>query len=251
MNREPIDHLFIITGTTRGLGKALCEAAGNQPRTFVVSLSRAASSREGNIQTISIDLTDTDAIGPLFSQIRIDPEQTGPRLQTVLINNAGVLDPIGPIGDCDDGELAAAIRVNLIAPMVLTRHFFRFARRLPGCKWIVNITSGAARTPYPGWAAYGASKAGLDMATAVTALDVARVDPNFAAIAVAPGTIDTAMQTTIRQCDQDRFPMVDKFIRLKAEGGLDPPREVADRLIRSLLEDRFKNGGRYDLRDNP
>jgi benzil reductase ((S)-benzoin forming) len=248
VNAPAIGFLFIITGTTRGLGQALYQEACSQADSFVVTLSRAASSFDGNHQNIRIDLSDTAAIGPAVSRIRIDPRQTRGDLITILINNAGILDPIGPIGDCDDYELKEAIQVNLIAPMVLARHFFRFGRRLPGRKWLVNITSGAARVPYSGWAAYGASKAGLDMATAVMALDFSRTDPSFAAVAVAPGTVDTAMQAKIRQSTPDQFAMVDKFLHLKASGGLEKPDRTATRLIRYLLQGRFENGGRYDLR---
>lgn len=248
MNATPIAHLYIITGTTRGLGKALYEAACSQPHSFVVGLSRSAPSRGGNHQNIQLDLTDTAAIGPAVAAIRIDPADLAPTLRTTLINNAGIVDPIGPIGDCDDLQLAGNIQVNLVAPMVLAKHFFRFGRTLPGRKWILNITSGAARSPYSGWAAYGAAKAGLDMATAAMALDFSHTDPAFSVCAVAPGTVDTAMQTRIRQCTREDFAMVDKFLRLKENGGLASPQATADLLMRFHLEERFDNGGRYDLR---
>ncbi|BBO71984.1 benzil reductase ((S)-benzoin forming) [Desulfosarcina alkanivorans] len=248
MAQDPLEHLFFITGTTRGLGKALASSALHLPNSFVVSLSRAAPFLWNNHQNICIDLNDAGGIGPAFKGIHLAGQRTGRLRHTVLINNAGVLEPIAPIGDCDDALLARNIQVNLIAPLILSRHFFHFSRSLPGRKWIVNITSGASRSPYYGWSAYGAGKAGLDMATRAMALEFSSIDPAFAACAVAPGTVDTAMQEKIRACSSGQFEQVDKFLRLKARGGLASPGRVAATLVRLLVDGRFTNGGRYDLR---
>jgi NADP-dependent 3-hydroxy acid dehydrogenase YdfG len=179
MDPAPITHLFLVTGTTRGLGKALVASASDHPNSFVVSLARSAPFLESKRQNIRIDLNDADAIGPAFASIRLDPQRISRLIHTVLINNAGVLDPIAPIGDCDDTLLARNIQVNLTAPLILSRHFFHFRKSLPGRKWIVNITSGASRSPYYGWSAYGAAKAGLDMATRAMAMEFTRIDPAF------------------------------------------------------------------------
>ncbi|WP_372681314.1 SDR family NAD(P)-dependent oxidoreductase [Desulfosarcina sp.] len=248
MDQPPVDHLFLITGTTRGIGKALAASASTLPNSIVVSLSRAAPFLGNNRQTIRIDLNDTDRIGAAFKHIQVDRQKTGRLTHTVLINNAGVLDPIAPIGDCDDTLLAQNIRVNLTAPLILTRHFFHFSRPFPGRKWIVNITSGASRAPYYGWSAYGAAKAGLDMATRAMAMEFSRIDPTFAVCAVAPGTVDTAMQEKIRNCSTKQFPQVDKFLKLKNSGALHSPERAATALIRLLMDGKFKNGARYDLR---
>jgi benzil reductase ((S)-benzoin forming) len=249
MNQPPIEHLFLITGTTRGIGKALAASALRRPNSFVVSLSRAASSLSDNHQNVRIDLNHTGDIGPAFDAIHFDSSQLGSLKNTVLINNAGVLDPISPVIDCDDRLLAQNIQVNLTAPLILVRHFFHFSKVFPGRKWIVNISSGASRTPYYGWAAYGAAKAGLDMATRALALEFSRIDPAYVVCAVAPGTVDTAMQEKIRDCTSQQFEQVDKFLKLKESGALYPPERTASALIRLLMEGRFENGGRYDLRE--
>ncbi|WP_319404984.1 SDR family NAD(P)-dependent oxidoreductase [uncultured Desulfosarcina sp.] len=249
MDVPPLEHLFLITGTTRGIGRALVASALRQPNSFVVSLSRAAPFIRENHQNIRIDLNDTDRIAGSFNSIPIQLKQASRLTRTVLINNAGVLDPIAPIGDCDDTLLARNIQVNLTAPLILTRHFFHFSKPFPGHKWIVNITSGASRTPYYGWSAYGAAKAGLDMATRAMALEFSRIDPAFGICAVAPGTVDTAMQEKIRGCTPDQFAKVRKFLDLKSSGVLDSPAHAASKLIRLLMRDRFENGGRYDLRE--
>lgn len=223
-------------------------AALQQSGSFVVSLSRADAFLWYNRQNICIDLNDTDSIGPALAAIHIDDRHLSGLTRTVLINNAGVLDPIAPIGDCDDGLLTQNIRVNLIAPLILTRHFFHFSKSFQGSKWIINITSGASKAPYYGWSAYGAAKAGLDMATDAMALEFSQIDPSFHVCAVAPGTVDTAMQAKIRNCTPHQFAQVDKFLNLKSSGSLYPPARAASDLIRLLMQDRFENGGRYDMR---
>lgn len=249
MDPPPIEHLFCITGTTRGIGKALIAAALELPDSFVVSLSRAEAFLWDRHQNIHMDLNDTDRISSVFAAIHFDFRQLGRLKNTVLINNAGVLDPIAPINDCDDGLLAQNIRVNLIAPMVLTRHFFHYSRSFQGRKWVINITSGASKVPYSGWSAYGAAKSGLEMATRAMALEFTQIDPTFHVCAVAPGTVDTAMQAKIRSCTAKQFPQVDKFHQLKSSGALHPPARTASALIRLWMEGRFENGGRYDLRE--
>jgi benzil reductase ((S)-benzoin forming) len=86
------------------------------------------------------------------------------------------------------------------------------------------------------------------MATAAMALEFSTIDPRFHVCAVAPGTVDTDMQARIRGCSSDQFAQVDKFLQLKTSGSLTPPERAASALIHLLLEGRFKNGGRYDLR---
>ena len=249
MNQSPITNLFLITGTTRGLGRALVEEALKQPGNFVISLSRAVSSIQDNHQTIRIDLNHTHEIGPAFGHINIERHLTAALAHTVLINNAGVLDPIAPIVDCDDMLLARNIQTNLTAPMILSRHFFHFSRTLPGRKWIINLTSGASQSPYYGWSAYCAGKAGIDMVTRIMAMEFSKIDPSFAACAIAPGTLNTRMQEKIRHCSRHQFEQVDKFVRLRETGLLTPPDHAASQIIRLLMEGRLENGGRYDLRE--
>ena len=249
MDSPSVEHLFIITGTTRGIGRALADQALALGDSFVVGFSRVDVFLEGNYQNIHVDLNAIETIGAAFDAIGLDSEIAGGLKKTVLINNAGVLDPIAPIIDCDTEALAGNIRVNLTAPMVLAHHFYRFSKAFPGKKWIVNITSGASKSPYFGWSAYGAAKAGLDMATRSMALEFSRIDPAFHVCAVAPGTVDTDMQAQIRKCTPEQFERVDKFMDLKANSALSTPRQTAVDLVRLIVEGRLENGGRYDLRE--
>jgi benzil reductase ((S)-benzoin forming) len=189
----------------------------------VVSLSRQPLSSRNNRQNIRIDLNDTGASARHFKRIRSRRRRTGRLSPYVLINNAGVLEPIAPIGDCDDALLARNIQVNLTAPLIPHGIFSIQPPVSRPYKWIVNITSGASRSPYYGWSAYGAAKAGLDMATRAMAVEFSRIDPAFRACAVAPGTVDTGHAGEDSCCTAEQFEQVDKFLGLKASGALHPP----------------------------
>jgi short-subunit dehydrogenase involved in D-alanine esterification of teichoic acids len=78
MHPAALEHLFLITGTTRGIGKALAASARNLPNSLVVSLSRAAHFLKGNHQNIHIDLNHTDRIGQAFKRIQIETAATPP-----------------------------------------------------------------------------------------------------------------------------------------------------------------------------
>ena len=80
---------------------------------------------------------------------------------TCLINNAGVLDPMGPIASAADAQIVQHVLINQAAPAILISVFIRLTESLVAQRRIINISSGAARHPYAGWALYCASKAAL------------------------------------------------------------------------------------------
>lgn len=96
---------------------------------------------------------------------------------------------------------------------------------------LVNISSGAARSPYEGWAVYGATKAAVDQYTKTVAVE----EPQVLCHSVAPGVVETAMQEQVRALDQGTFPAVDRFRRIHADGRGNSPAWVADHLAGILL----------------
>jgi short-subunit dehydrogenase len=75
MKTEPVKRLFLITGTTRGIGKALLRESLEQPQSFVVSFSRSAACLKGRHQNIFIDLNDSANLASVFDAIRLDARQ--------------------------------------------------------------------------------------------------------------------------------------------------------------------------------
>ena len=166
----------------------------------------------------------------------------------ILINNAGVLAPIGALDTADPAAIDAALQVNLMAPLRLMVLFIRAAHRMRGDRRIINITSGAGRHPYAGWSHYCAAKAAVNMLTRCTALDQRRRSNPVNMCAVAPGVVATDMQAEIRRADDSDFPDRPRFVRLAESGGLLAPEAVARLIVGLDAGGQFRSGQLYDLR---
>ena len=123
--------------------------------------------------------------------------------------------------------------INVLGVAHGSASFSRHVRSRPGGGTLVNISSGAATTPYEGWAIYCASKAAVEMLTEVVAREE-RVH-GLKAYALAPGVVDTDMQALVRSTPIGDFPAGDRFRRLHRQDGLNSPEWVArfilDRLV--------------------
>jgi NAD(P)-dependent dehydrogenase (short-subunit alcohol dehydrogenase family) len=216
----------VITGASRGLGAGLAE------RFLERGLKVAACARHrpelagdaGRVLTQAADVTDADAMEQLCAAAA---ERFGQ--VDLWINNAGLLAPIGPLRDNDPAELALNIQVNVVGVFNGSRAFIRHLHARGGDGVLLNISSGAARNAYAGWSAYCAGKAAVDRLSESIALEEA--DHGLRVHAVAPGIIDTDMQTMIRNSRPEQFPRVQKFLDLKAKDAFSSPGFVADRLL--------------------
>ncbi len=131
----------------------------------------------------------------------------------VLINNAGVIDPIARIETADPGAWSRQIDVNLKGVF----HGMRAAlpvMRAAGAGTIITVGSGAAYNPLEGWNGYCASKAGALMLTRAAHLeagDVVRV------LSLSPGTVATGMQATIRASGVNPVSQIDWSVHVPPE----------------------------------
>ena len=240
-------NLYMVTGTTKGLGKALADALEKAPDCELITLARAPGAAHPKGLRIEVDLADSTALEKAFD--RIDAHIRGKRYaRAVLINNAGVVSPVGPLERIDGEELERNLAVNLVAPMRLMRRFLLAAEPLADVCRIINISSGAGRRPIFGWSAYCAAKAGLDMASQVVALEAQKRSRAVEVVSLAPGVIDTDMQATVRGASPDDFADLPRFQALKAEGTLRLASDVAADILRAEREGRLKGGPVLDLR---
>ncbi|TWI69084.1 NAD(P)-dependent dehydrogenase (short-subunit alcohol dehydrogenase family) [Pseudoduganella lurida] len=237
----------IVTGHSRGLGEGIVRALlarGAQ----VMGIARQGNPALAGVQQVPLDLADAAAIeawleGGALAAFLADAEAaSGPVL---LVNNAGVVQPVGAPGRQGAARLARAVAVNVAAPLMLTDAFVEASGHCPDRR-VLHISSGAGRHPYSGWSAYCATKAALDMHAQAVALDQV---PGLAIASVAPGVIDTGMQAEIRTVDEADFPALERFIALKEEGGLDDASEAGARLVDYLLAGHFGADPVTDLRD--
>jgi NAD(P)-dependent dehydrogenase (short-subunit alcohol dehydrogenase family) len=190
----------------------------------------------GSAHFVAADVADPDQIDPVI-------EETLDRFRRVdiLVNNAGMLWPLEETADADLDEWAYNVQVNLVGPFFMVRTVLPLMQHQNYGR-IVNVSSGAAARPIPGWGAYCASKAGLDMFTKVAALEVAKY--NITVNALYPGLVDTEMQAAIRSVDTSESDLdFGYWQEAYEEERLTPPHEVA-RLIYWLVGpwSRGRNG---------
>src|SRR5690606_39270192 len=112
-------------------------------------------------EAVAIDLSRVDHLEEQMEEIVSSVDITSLE-SAVLINNAGVLSPTGPIEKATSRDIANHVEVNLTAPIILSSAFIRITENWEIPKTILNISSGAGRKPYSGWSCYCATKAGLD-----------------------------------------------------------------------------------------
>jgi NAD(P)-dependent dehydrogenase (short-subunit alcohol dehydrogenase family) len=206
--RALIGRVVLITGASRGLGRALAVEFARRGADLVIN-SRPSSARalqdtrrkaeaEGaKVLTVSADVSDRSDVERLAAEAlarfgRVD----------VLINNASALGP-APMPYLTDYPIEyfdQVLRTNVTAPFLLTRALIgqMLAR---GSGSVINVSSDAGVVGYPTWGAYGVSKAALDQLTRTWA---AEVDGTGVRInSVDPGNMDTDMH---RKAEPDEDP---------------------------------------------
>lgn len=222
-----MDHFF-ITGTSKGLGKALAEKILDRGNAKVIGISRGKSIIHPDYHHISLDLSDLDKLQQSLDEIFPVVNSSG---KIVLINNAGTLGTVNYLGNLDPTVLRDAIALNFTAPALLINQFIGRYKNNPGKKAVINISSGAGKKPVDGWSLYCSTKSALDMITAVADVEHKFSHSDIRFFAVAPGIVDTGMQDEIRKTDQKQFSRVEEFINYKKEHMLISPEKVADKLL--------------------
>ncbi len=233
--------LFIVTGSSRGLGRAIAEQL-LQPGQVVLGISRQTPAAPSGLEQWACDLADPL---PVAARLRAWLEACdGSRFASAaLINNAAVLADPKPLRDADAAALSASVRVGLEAPLLLTAAFLRATREWRADKRVLHISSGLGRRAMAAQGPYCAVKAGLDHLARAQALEEALLENGAKVCSLAPGIIDTDMQVQLRGADPAGFPDHDAFVQMKSGGRLDSPAAAAAKVIAYL--------GRVDFGVNP
>jgi 3-oxoacyl-[acyl-carrier protein] reductase len=189
----------LVTGASRGLGEGAARSLAGEGAA-VMLLARSGDLAQavaqdivasgGRAEALACDVADYAAIERAVA----DTRQRFGGLD-ILINNAGVIDPISPLANSDPGAWALNIQINLVGAYNVVRAVLG-GMLAGGGGTIVNVSSGAAHRPLEGWGAYCAGKAGLAMVTRSIALETA--GKGIRVFGFSPGTIDTDMQVKIR-----------------------------------------------------
>ena len=215
----------IVTGASRGLGRALTHALVDRGWRIVVDARDGeALRREWGYPPHDVVIAG-DVADPAHRQALVDA--AGPSLD-LLVNNASELgpSPLPALADYPVSDLARVYEVNVFAPLALIQVALP---RLKAGAAVINISSDAAVEAYEHWGGYGSSKAALDQLTAILAAE----HPELRVYAVDPGDMRTQMQ-------QDAFPGEDISDR-------PPPEESVPGLL-ALIEGSLPSG-RYRARE--
>lgn len=251
----PTRHLTIITGASRGMGLGIAQRLLQDGHALVcisrhanAELARQATLLGVPLQQWQFDLADaTPACAQLATWLAGQDAQAF--ASVTLINNAAVIPPIGPLSDARASDLALTLRVGLEAPMQLCAAFLHATANWGSVRRVLNISSGLGRRPLAAQAPYCAVKAGMDHFTRCLALEEA-LKPNGARVcSLAPGVIDTDMQTQLRSAPEAGFPDVGYFKALKSEGKLPTPAEAATSVLGYLNRADFGRNPVGDIRD--
>jgi NAD(P)-dependent dehydrogenase (short-subunit alcohol dehydrogenase family) len=223
----------LVTGASRGLGRALAEALAAKgarvalvareagPLADVVAGIRA---RGGIAHAIAGDVAAKADVHNIAGQAQGLVGEIG-----IAIHNASTLGPV-PLRlllDTECEDLAAVLETNLVGPFRLTKILLG-AMVLRNSGVLVHISSDAAVEPYPRWGAYGVAKAAQDHLSRILAAELAGAG-NVRVLAVDPGEMDTKMHS-------DAIPDADRAT-------LQRPADVAARII-AMIESDVASGSR-------
>lgn len=240
----------ILTGASRGIGAAMARGL-LKPGVQLITLARRrdpeldaqAQAAGVTLQQIQVDLSDPSAADQAARTVCAALPRDAARY--LLINNAGSVHPVARTDGLNDAAaINAAFNLNVSAVMLLSARFLAAIQDLKADRRILNISSGAGRNPNPGWGVYCASKAALDMYTRVLKQEQSAHGIRVAAL--APGIVDTDMQSSIRASDPQDFPALSKFQEFHTKGQLASPADVAARILDYLDNDDF---GATDIDD--
>ena len=220
--------IALITGASRGLGRAAAHALARRGWSLIVDARRAADLADAmrglaDVAAVPGDVTDPGHRADLAAAVG----RAGGL--DVLVNNASRLGPSPQplLRDYPLDELARVYESNVVAPLALIQLLTAPLAAAGGT--IVNVSSDAAVEAYPGWGGYGSSKAALDQLTAVLAAE----EPSLRCYAFDPGDMRTDMH-------QQAFPGEDISDRPE-------PETVVPALLR--LIDQRPPSGRYRASD--
>jgi 3-oxoacyl-[acyl-carrier protein] reductase len=145
----------------------------------------------------------------------------------VLVNNAGIIGPIGMVANNDWPHWREALQVNLLAPAELCHLTIKWMRETNTEGSIINLSGGGAASPRPNFSAYGTSKSGLVRFSETVAAEVKPFGIRINCI--APGPMNTEMlQETLRAGAEATGPDEHRKILKFANGGAADPRTAAD-----------------------
>ena len=217
INSAQVQKTVLITGTGGGIGKATAELLLKEGH-LVFGYSRTNKINHPNFIFTTIDLSDIAQVNDLTLPI-INSNNV------LLINNAATIGSIVPFDKKETSNIINEYNLNLVSPTILCRKFI--TSYTDQKKLLINIGSGAANNPILSWSTYCAAKAALDMLSQVIGEENHK---NLKVFSIHPGIVDTNMQKTIRETDENLFPLLSKFTAYHSKKELETTTIAAKKL---------------------
>lgn len=237
----PGKHLVVITGASRGLGLLIAKkfwdagdsiiliARNKEDLENIADLYIESAKSDQKINYYSSDLSNPEGIPDLMNTIRDDAGDPN-----ILINNAAIQGPIGPLQTNDWDQWQACLNVCLLAPVMLCRGFLP-AMMNRNYGRIVNISGGGATSPRPNFSSYATAKCGLVRFSETLAKETESF--NITVNCVSPGAMNSGLTKQILSAGKE-FAGTNEFEtaqRIASEGPL-TERRAAD-LVHFLTTD--------------
>jgi len=219
------NRVAVITGANQGFGKAIAHAyikagsnlmlcARDESKLAEVQKELQSLCKTGQrVEAIRADVSKREDVDQLFSAAL----KAFPKIH-ILVNNAGVYGPKGPIEDVNWEEWVQAIEVNLLGSILTAKTLLPHFRKHQYGK-IIQLSGGGATAPLPFISAYAASKAGIVRFMETLAEEVKRdgIDVN----SIAPGALNTRLLDEVLEAGPEKVgkAFYERSIKQKTEGG--------------------------------
>ena len=232
-----MERTAVITGCSSGVGRAAVEAFRDEGWTVYATArdtdDLAAFQGRDGCRVAELDVTVADDVDRVIERVIDETERVD-----CLVNNAGY-GQLGPVEDVPTERVVRQYDVNVYGPLRLIRGVLPEMRRR-GDGTIVNVTSVAARVPFPGGGVYAGSKAALSATTETLRSEVAA--EGIDVVEVEPGPVETAFddRAASETTDLDRTAAYDEIYGLfedaNAVGGGGPLAVSPETVAAEILE---------------
>lgn len=205
MSKPLANKTALVTGASRGIGRAIAKRLASDGAHIFVHYNRSSNEAEalvaeieqsgGSAETVAANLEDIQSVNRLIDEIKA---KLGTRKLDILINNAGIFEAQA-LGDNDASVLDRLLAVNVRAPYQITSGL---VESLGNDARILFTSSIAAKNVLPGIGAYGLTKGAIDTLTRYLAAELG--DRGIRVNAIAPGAIDTDMASDFLGTEESR-----------------------------------------------